>query len=168
MTDPAPGLDSLPPADRRTLAFGPLWMFSLVAGSDGAVDEREVDRLADVVERARPDGGPLFDAVLAELAGGGGRLLAEYAADDRGSEEGLRRVAAVLDLNWAPEVGDAFRQGLYSIGQAVAAASGGFLGLGDPTSWAEGEALARAARCLGMKPDADTRLDGVAWPPVAP
>lgn len=168
MTDAPQGLDSLSPADRRTLAFGPLWMFALVAGSDGAVDEREVDRLAAVVERARPDGGPLFDAVLSELADGGGRILAEYAGDGRDAEEGLRRVAAVLDLNWPPEVGEGFRSGLYAIGEAVASASGGFLGLGDPTSAAEGAALARAAHCLGMKPDSGTRFGGGAWPPVAP
>jgi hypothetical protein len=165
MIEPPPGLDSLPEPDRETLTFGPLWSFSLVAGSDGAVDEREVDELAHVVERARPDGGRLFDEVLNEVTARGGRLLAAYAADERDSEEGLRRIAAILDLSWEPPVGDAFKAALHAVGQAVAAASGGLLGLGNPMSAAESAALARAARCLGLDPDPPL---GATWPPVAP
>lgn len=163
-----PGLDSLPAADRRTLTLGPLWMFSLTAGSDGAVDEREVDALARVVERARPEGGPLLDLVLSELTHEGPRLLAEYAADGRGPEEGLRRIAAIVDLNWPPEVGDPFKAGMLAIGQAVAEASGGFLGLGDRTGRAEKEALASAAACLGVRADPGEHDPGIAWPPMGP
>ena len=153
----SPGLDSLTAADRDTLTFGPLWMFSLVAGSDGAVDEREVDELARVVERARPDGGPLLDLVLSDLTHDGARLLARYAADDRDAGDGLRRVAAVVDLHWPPEVGDSFKNGLLAIGRAVAEASGGFLGLGDRKGRAEREALATAAGYLGVRAAQDPR-----------
>ncbi len=163
-----PGLDSLSETDRDTLTFGPLWMFSLVAGSDGAVDEREVDELARVVERARPDGGPLLDLVLSDLSHEGSRLLARYAADARGPEEGLRRIAAILELNWPPEVGDSFRDGLLAVGHAVAEASGGFLGLGDRTGRAEREALALAAACLGVRDERGEEDPGAAWPPVGP
>ncbi len=163
-----PGLDSLPAADRRTLTFGPLWMFSLVAGSDGAVDEREVDALARVVERARPSGGPLLDLVLSDLTHDGSRLLAEYTADGRGPEDGLRRIAAILDLNWPPEVRESFKNGILDIGHAVAEASGGFLGLGDKTGRAEREALAAAAACLGVQTDSGEDDAGIAWPPIGP
>lgn len=168
MTERTPGLASLSPPDRQTLTFGPLWMFSMIAGSDGSIDEREVEELANVVERARPEGGPLFEAILSELTEGGSRLLAAYAADERDPDEGLRRVAAILDLHWAPEVGDGVKAGLHSVGRAVAAASGGILGLGDPTSATESVALTKAARCLGLKGDPDPPLGAAAWPPFAP
>lgn len=163
-----PPLESLTATDRRTLLFGPLWMFSLVAGSDGSVDEREVDELARVVEQSRPEGGPLLASVLAELTSQGAAVLAEYATDDRGPEEGLRRLAAVVDVQWRPSVGDAFKDGILAIGKAVAEASGGFLGLGDRTSWAESEALATATRCLGRTGGSADAPGATVWPPVVP
>ncbi|MEN8376472.1 MAG: hypothetical protein ABFS34_13585, partial [Gemmatimonadota bacterium] len=119
MDMPETTLANLTDSDRTTLSYAALWVFSTVAGSDGSVDEAEVDALAELVERAPPRSSELLRAVLADVSSGGSRVLGGYAADGRSADEGLRRVAAILDLNWPPETGQDFKRGLLEIGRAV-------------------------------------------------
>jgi hypothetical protein len=155
MDVPETTLANLTEADRTTLSYAALWVFSTVAGSDGRIDEAEVDAiLAELVKRAPPRDSELLRTVLSDVSSDGSRTLGGYAADGRSADEGLRRVAAILDLNWSRETGQDFKRGLLDIGRAVASASGGLLGLGNRTSGSETKALEVIARQLGVR-DAD-------------
>ena len=136
----------------------PFCVFFLVAGADGKVDQREfegfVNGLLDV--GTRDDlGGP--EAPTSQLLANSSRYFSVLHDDVKafvaqgGKPAALRRIqqgCALLDGKLGSTETSAFKRAMFNLGQMVAEASGGILGMG-AVSRSEREALVALGGVLG-------------------
>jgi hypothetical protein len=134
----------------RHLQYVPLWVFFTVAGSDGKFDKKELMAFDKALQEALLQPEPLVRDILLATRENIDELLPE-------SMEKLAAVDMVAMWNWVadllqikagPEQAGAVKDAMLGVGWRVAAASGGFLGLGSKVSPEERLALAAIAHHL--------------------
>ena len=144
--------------ETRRLERFPFYVFFLVAGADGVIDEKEFERFvhglidysselggddvgADVMLIANSD--RYFDTLHPEVK----RIISEggTAAALTGIQDGVALLNARLDAATAAS----FKQRMMTLAHSVAAASGGFLGVGS-VSKVEKDALVQLSAILGV------------------
>ena len=155
-------MPAIPPFDEQETAIierVPFCVFFLVAGADGKVDQREfegfVNGLLDV--GTRDDlGGP--DAPASQLLANSSRYFSALQDDVKesiskgGKPAALRRIqqgSALLDGRLPAQEAAAYKRAMFNLGQMVAEASGGILGMG-AVSRSEREALVALGGVLGV------------------
>jgi len=143
--------------ETRRLERFPFYVFFLVAGADGVVDGKEfegfVHRLIDFGSEAGMEGsGP-----DAELLANSGRYFESLHAEVKkavkdGGEDavfaGLTDGIALLDARLDVSAAQAFKKRMLHLGETVAEASGGFMGVGSVSRF-ERAALKWLTKALG-------------------
>lgn len=133
-----------------TLQFSPLWMFTLVAGADERIDEKEFRALVKELAEAMLYREPLVQRVFLSVATDLLAVMQAYKDDPRDVLQGLKDTARVLSRRVSPEQANNFKKALLLVGQKVAEASGGGLFGGEKVSDQEKAALVLAAMTLGV------------------
>jgi predicted nucleic acid-binding Zn-ribbon protein len=131
----------------QTLQFAPLWVFSLTAGIDNDIDEKEIGALSQELAEAGLYRNGLARMVLYSVGETLQATMAAYGADSRDPLGGLTEVADLLDRKLPSDEGEGFKRALLTIGLSVSRASGGEAG-GDPVSAEEKMALMLVAGAL--------------------
>lgn len=144
--------------ETRRLERFPFYVFFLVAGADGNVDEKEferfVHRLIDFASKLGGENvGPgiellanserYFDSLHPEVK----RMVTEGGPGV--AITGITDAVALLDSRLDADRALAFKKRMLTLGQEVAEASGGFLGVGS-VSKTEQVALKHLAKLLGV------------------
>jgi hypothetical protein len=142
---------SFTPEEWRTLQFAPLWTFTIVAGADRNIDEKEIQALAKELQEAVLFKEPLVRDVLYSVASDFSNVMLQYKKDSRDTIVGLREAAGILDKKATSQQARNFKGAMLLIGRNVAGASGGgLLGLGSKISDEEKAALVLVAAALGV------------------
>jgi hypothetical protein len=146
------GADDIPNHEFGILIRSPLVVFFLVAGADGKVDKKEVMKLLSLMQAAVEQGshGTLFSAVLRSTVANLPVLMEEVAQVS--PIEQLLELRLLVEQLFNPHDCYNFKKGLLSLGQSIAEASGGFLGIGSKVSKEEKLALTRIAQLLNFQP----------------
>ena len=131
----------------QTLQFAPLWVFSLTAGIDNDIDQKEIAALSKELAEAGLYRNGLARMVLYSVGENLPTTMEAYAADGRDSLGGLTEVADLLDRKLPADESEGFKKALLTIGVSVCRASGGEAG-GDPVSDEEKMALMLIAGAL--------------------
>ncbi len=143
--------------ETRCLERLPFYVFFLVAGADGVIDEREFERFVKGLIDAGGDAGHAESGVDAEVLANSGRYFdslhpeVKRAVADDGAEAALRGISAavsLLDAKLDVAQAQSFKRRMLELGESVAAASGGILGIGS-VSKVEKVALGQLAAALG-------------------
>lgn len=137
-------------AEWATLQLSPLWVFALVAGADGIIDERETLALVKELSESHLFRGELARQVLASLSVDVDGWSSAVLTDRREPLQGLVEVRALLDARASTEDAELMKTALLLIGRNVAQASGGMVGMDDPLSPEERVALTAIAGTLGV------------------
>ncbi len=116
------------PREWKTLQFGPLWVFSSVAGIDDEIDQREYAALSDVVSTAATLRGNLVREVMVSLAANFDQTLDEYGRDERPADVGLAEVARLVDEKGPTQEAQMFKGTLVNLAFRFANTSGGEVG----------------------------------------
>jgi len=137
----------------------PFCVFFLVAGADGKVDDKEFEGFVNgLLDVGTSDdlGGP--EAPSSQLLANSSRYFQALHADVKafisqgGKAAALRRIqqgAALVDGKLGREEATAFKRAMFNLGQMVAEASGGILGMG-AVSRSEKDALISLGGVLGI------------------
>ncbi len=137
----------------------PFCVFFLVAGADGKVDDKEFEGFVNGLLEVGTDealGGPESTGTL--ILGNASRYFSALHEEVKafvaqgGKPAALRRIqhgAALLDGKLDRAQAAACKQAMFTLGQLVAEASGGILGMG-AVSRAEREALVALGGVLGI------------------
>jgi hypothetical protein len=129
----------IPAKDYAHLQRLPLLIFRLVAGADAKVDRKELAAFKNLmrVPICRDTfGSPLFKSLIYFGSGPRGDRQIHKLNDAY-----LTQTRSILDKHLSPEQFNEFREDVLTFGSIIAAASGGFLGLGNKISEAEKLAL---------------------------
>jgi len=127
--------------EKGRLALAPHAVLDHVGGADGKVDDREAEALGAWIEATAAAGGFAGDVAAAARA----------APVDTPSQglDGLRALRPLIEQRLDAEEAAALREALIALGEQVAMASGGFLGIGSRVCAAEQVALREIGRALG-------------------
>lgn len=126
-------------------------VFLLVAAADGTVDKKEMKAFIQTLAESDKLGDPLLTRVATNVIAHIPTTLTEMLTESLDCMAELAAVAGILDTNLSQEDANTFKRSLFQIGQAVARASGGFLGFGKKVSAEEQGALVMIALCLGLE-----------------
>lgn len=135
----------------QTLQFAPLWVFTMIAGVDGKVEQKEVVMLAKELAEA-----PLYKSDLAKEVFTSVGLNFEtvwpaYQRDERDVVAGLREAGKLLDEKLPSHDAEHFKRSLIFLGKQILEGSRGLIFKKDKSK--EEAALVLAAIALGIRPD---------------
>jgi len=117
--------DSLTTEEWRTLQFGPLWVFGIVAAIDSKIETKEVAALAKELAEAGLYKEPLAAEVYGSVSSDFANVMQLFTADARDPLRGLSEVANLLDQKVTPDHANGFKRALMLLGHNVAIATGG-------------------------------------------
>lgn len=154
-----PAIEPLCEEETAVLERVPFCVFFLVAGADGKVDQQELEQFANgLLELSTSPalGGPEAPACL--LVGNSSRYFEALQAEVKAFVASGGRAAAlgrieqgmkILDARLSAAMALGYKRGLYRLGEVIAEASGGVLGVGR-VSRAEKEALVALGAVLDL------------------
>lgn len=131
------------------LAQTPLLVFMLVAAADGKVDKKEQATLAKLCENVEQFPSPLFQSAVGTMVENAERYFGLFQAEGFDCGESLGDAIEVLE-DEHPGEAQAFKESLMAWGNAIAEASGGFLGFGSKIGEEEAASLANIASLIGL------------------
>ena len=126
----------------------PAVVFWAVALADGKADSSELGYFLSYVKRT-DHADPLL-AILFDQISGDVQDALELSEREKGYQTFLGETKAILGRTLSPDQRRSFLAGLLSMGHRVADASGGFFGLGNRISEAEGKRLDEVSTLLGL------------------
>jgi hypothetical protein len=134
----------------RILAYAPIAVFCIVAAADGKIDEKEVEAFRHELNKGLLSGG-VFVRTSMDAIAGFEEMVMELLSQEENILVKLMEIRGMLDNRLSPDDADEFRSSLIAIGEAVASASGGFLGIfGSKIDKKEKEALSALRALLGI------------------
>lgn len=129
--------------DWAMLAKAPCLVFIMVSAADGKVDAKEMIAFGKILGNYGSVPSPILSKVLGIAANNIQSFCQEILSDGRAPRDQLLGLAQLLKSGKIPkEDGVMIAKGLIALGNAVASASGGFLGFGPKISKEEKGALA--------------------------
>ncbi|MGK5091914.1 hypothetical protein WDW89_07835 [Deltaproteobacteria bacterium TL4] len=134
------------------MQFATLWVFELVAKADGRIDQKERNKLYDILRHPFEYNDTLVEKFLRSLYIHLDELFPQFQADSRDPLDGIKEALQIVKAH-APEHSKMFRIYLYVIGYKIAEASKGFLGLEARVSRSEKAALAQLAKLFAFSPE---------------
>lgn len=137
----------------QTLQRAPLWVLTVVGGSDRKVDKKELEAFVKEIQEASLYKGGLVREVLMSLVSGFNEIFKDFAAI-LGSQPdllaSLGEIADIIESKATPDEAQNFKGAMLLLGNKIAHASGGGLfGLGSKVSEIEKKGLAVLA--LGLR-----------------
>jgi tellurite resistance protein len=110
--------------DWRTLQFAAFWIFYLVAGATGGIEDKEYDSLGRSLFRGSTNKARLVREVFESITSDFEDLLRAVATYPRSPSEGLKEVAVILDAVASHDEALMFKAALVEITFGVAEADG--------------------------------------------
>ena len=111
-----------------TILFTPLWTFSIVAGADEEIDDKEMEALSEIFGNISHFDTAFTRDVLAELNKSLNIISEEYKGDPRDVSTGLQEAADLLDQKLPDKEANDFKLDMILLGLHIAESSGGFWG----------------------------------------
>lgn len=139
------------PAQWECVVSAPWLVFLLVAGVDGKIDDKEKGLFGSLLNSAEVVENPYFKEIIVDLSQRADQVLDALAAIKKSPLEGIVELNDVLDETLPAQDARALKVVFYNLGNIIAKASGGFLGLGPKVSKEEKAALDFLVRAFKLK-----------------
>jgi hypothetical protein len=135
----------------KLLAYAPMVVFCMVAAADGNIDKKEIEAFRQELLKGLLTDSEILIRVTVGAMEGFEEMIMKLLNQEENMLEKLLEARAILDNRLPPEESDKFKASLMALGEAVASASGGFLGIfGSKIDKNEEKALSALSRLLGI------------------
>jgi hypothetical protein len=135
----------------QTLAYAPMAVFCMVAAADGNIDKKEIEAFRQELLKGLLTDSEILIRVTMGAMEGFEEMIMKLLSQEENILEKLMGVRVILDNRLPAEEADKFRSSLMTLGEAVASASGGFLGIfGSKIDKKEKKVLSALSELLGV------------------
>lgn len=135
----------------QILAYAPMSVFCMVAAADGNIDKKEIEAFRQELLKGLQTDSEILIRVTVGAMEGFEEMIMKLLNQEENILEKLMEARVILDNRLPPEESDKFKASLIGLGEAVASASGGFLGIfGSKIDKNEKKALSVLSKLLGV------------------
>ena len=143
--------DGLTAEELETLVYAPIAIFCLVAGADKKIDSKEISAFQSELVKGVTTESKTLQVVMMEAVSDFKQLVTYLLSDEVDIDDIVKDIVRVLDNRLDEAEATSFKITLLRIGQIVAEASGGVLGVfGNKVCKAEKTVLAELATLFGV------------------